>query len=378
MGRSRATVKATLANKELIGMFSQVLGTDGGEAQLPAVRSKYERLERHCDRFLRLLELFAGSAVLGRHPAMQAALAAYAEGLRAQKAAAFTAPDLAPHVRPGLVADDYAGVPAELAGRCYAAPRAAKESNLVSLVIITCRNLLAHRAELEGVLVAPDADARDPRRGAKLAFLARGAELTFAPLPALEALNFRQVYNHPANAPADRLYVMQVLAKMFEISHALQQAYTAPDIDVRDFVRVVDESIAAVRKEIPRCDAAFAKIRDSVALLEHNFEDYYGEFAVSGNPASIMESFVLDVAKSSDASVEVTRQFKAIISHYRKKMGMAQMHPQLRTVFKAFDDNFTELKREDPGLDPDDPAPAGEPDSASSDEDDAPGAPDRI
>src|SRR5690606_16079398 len=115
-----------------------------------------------------------------------------------------------------------------------------------------------------------------------------------------------------------RQYLMVVLHKLYAIGHDVYEAVSAPDVNVNDFVEVIMGSIGDVQKHIPRCDAAFKKIIESVDLLKGNFGDYYKDFTASGNPTIIMENFVVDVSKNTKSSPAVTAQFRRIIAHYRK------------------------------------------------------------
>jgi len=100
--------------------------------------------------------------------------------------------------------------------------------------------------------------------------------------------------------------------------------------------------LSVVRKQIPRCDDAFNKIESSIGLLKGNFDRYYKDFVQSGNPGVIIEQFVGDVAKSAEADRKITRQFRQIITFYRKKIQSVNPkdNPQIPKIFGMIEEDF--------------------------------------
>jgi hypothetical protein len=349
-------VQATISDPAILELFQNVLGTgEGAGLKLEIVHPKYTQVVRHCGRFVRLLEALRDAPVMEHFPDAARHLAGYARALREQAAATFTAPDLAllhpPSAEDRMLerAAAYAAVTEEEYAAFAAAYGPIKECNVVNTIIVTCKNLVIHKKSLE----SPDPAKRKDR------FLVRSAGLTFAPLPDLPAMNFKQLYISDRLTAGDRRFLMTVLHKLFTISHDVYDAMSTPDIDVGDFVAVIAASLDDVKRQIPRCDEAFDKIRDSVGLLEGNFDGYYKDFVASNNPSIIMENFVLDVSKSTSSSPKITGQFRRIIGHYRKLASQQTQHPKLQTLFQHVDKNFQELERrsraaDDSGGDDDD------------------------
>lgn len=323
-------VQATINNKDVIDMFHGVLGT--GEAvdlNLDIVHPKYVRIAENCSRFLRVLDALRDSAAMARFPAELAHLAHYVDDLRAKAAATFRAPDLrGPHgefVREAVTKEQY-----EAFATVY---KDVKDSALVSTIIVACNNLTTHKAAIENI------DALQDR------FLTRSAGLSFAPLPELPAVNFKQIYISDLLTADDKRFVLTVIHKLYATSHDVYEAVSAPDIDVKEFVNIVMMSLDDVKKQIPRCEEAFARIRDSVGLLEGNFDGYHKDYIASGNPTIIMENFVLDVSKQEGTSPKITSQFRRIVTHYRKLASQQATNPKLRTLFQQVDKNFQELEK---------------------------------
>jgi hypothetical protein len=334
-------VNATLANSDVLDMFQGVLGGTG-TSSLPITHQKYLRVRTHVERYLRLLSVLQESALLtGLFPDMRAHLVAYVTALRGQFAVSFSVGDFAEHLpvltgvaaAAGPTASDYARVPAAVVAEFETVFKAMKSCSLVNGILVTCRNLIVHKKSIGDVAALKDK------------FLARDAGMSFTPLPDLSQLNFKRIYNDSALGPSERKFILVILNKMLSISHEVYEAISAPDVDVDEFVGIIMSSVEEVKKHIPRCDQAFAKIVESVDLLKGNFSSYFKDYAASGNSSIMMENFVLDVSKNTNATPQVTAQFRRIISHYRKLAAQQSSNPKLQTLFAQVDANFQELER---------------------------------
>ena len=330
-------VNATLANKEISEMFQSVLG-GSGSSSLPVTYPKYALMRSHVERFLKLLTALQESALMTRFPEMRDHLVAYTAALKTQLAASFNAPDFALHLpalsgvaaAAGWTAADYARLPEAVVAEFEATFKTVKSCSLVNTILVACKNLIVHKKSIGDKAALRDKFLRD-------------AGMQFAPLPDLPQLNFKRIYGE--SAAGEREFVLVVLHKLLTISHDVYDALSAPDVDVDEFVEVIMSSIEEVKKHIPRCDQAFSKIVESVGLLRGNFTSYYKDFSASGNPSVMMENFVLDVSKSTNASPQVTAQFRRIISHYRKLASQQSQNPKLQSLFAQVDANFQELER---------------------------------
>jgi hypothetical protein len=353
--RSQATpkvVRSTLENQDVIDLFQNIMGTgEESRLNLAIVYPKYLAIENHCDRFQRLLRALAQSETLARFGGGVAeALNAYIEYLNMSHMRTFAAVDLAARypdeVARAAAADpdegaaaaapppvDYERVPADEQAAFAEVYGGVKNSEIVSKIIVTCKNLITHKHALQ------DSSRLDDR------FLARSAGLTFAPIADVPAFNAKQIYMSDTMRVTDRQFLLLVLHKMMRISHDVYDAVSSPDIDVNEFVEIVAASLDDVKKHIPRCDQAFNKIRESVEMLKDNFGNYYKDYVASNNPSIIMENFVLDVSDRTEASPQVRAQFRRIIAYYRKAAGQHAQHPKLRTLFQQVDKNFQVLER---------------------------------
>ena len=333
MSRGKITskvVKSTIYNEDVLGMFSNIIGGDGSvnfEIALP----KYEKMKLHCDRFIKLLSAFASTRVMSMYEVQQSSLDAYTNKLREEFDAVYTAPDVEPY-RTSLTSM-IENVPDDIKQAFSIAFDNAKKCDLTKTIIVTCQNLIIKKRFLENSESLSDK------------FLVSSTCMSFAPLPGLSSFNFRTIYINPAMSYEDRSFILMILHKMLSISHDLYEAVSAPDIDVRDFRRIVESSIGDVKKHIPRCDDAFNKILSSVDLLEGNFSEYYRDYISSNNPGIIMENFVIDVSKAPGSSPKLAGQFRKIISHYRKLASQQTQDPRLKSLFSKVDENYQELER---------------------------------
>jgi hypothetical protein len=363
-------VKATLANRDVLDMFHGVLGTSEGSMTLSIVHPKYLRMQGHARRFLQLLATFHDVRLMAFFPEARARLAEYATALAGQYTDSFSAPDLGAYLGPGgragggadtgperaaegpaspaapaapaapagaVPADanvplgDYERVPADVSARFMEVFAAVKKCSLVNTIVVACKNLVVHKQSLQNAAAL------------KGRFLLKAVGASFAPLPDL-ALNFRALYIDDRIGPDDQEVVLAVLHKFYTVSHDLYDAVSAPDVDVNEFVEVIQSSVQEVQKYVPRCEEAFKKIRESVGLLRENFDGYYKDYVASSNPTIIMENFVLDVSKNTAATPTVTAQFRKIIAHYRSIAAQRAAHPKLQSIFQQVDANFRELE----------------------------------
>jgi hypothetical protein len=130
------------------------------------------------------------------------------------------------------------------------------------------------------------------------------------------------------------------------MSRDVYRTITSPDVDVAEFSKSIIASITQVKKQIPRCERAFAKIEASVSLLEGNFDGYYKDFVQSQNPSTIIESFVIDVSNTGGADMQTTRQFRKIIDYYRRATQGKIKDPKIKKVFDMLNSNFSAMEGE--------------------------------
>lgn len=365
-GGKLKTVRQTVGNADIQEMFSAMMGQGSKDYQI--VWPKFKKVRHHTGRAIRILEWLASRPWLERlFPEEQKIIQDYAAQLSREYAEHFGGvPDLDRHLDPlqaqALGGDtesqleltpNFERVPAEELEAFGEAYTKCVESDLVKTFVVTCRNLTDHKAALE------DKENLDKH-------ILLGAGLAFAPFPQLPAANFKAFFHHVGLTVGERETIMIFLHKLYHVTHDVYEAASLPDVNVDDFVEVIMGSMDDLKRHIPRCDDAFAKIRDSVELLRGNFGRYHRDMKQAGNPSIIMENFVIDVSEnSSGTSVRVKQQFKKIIGHYRKLAQSRPMDHRAKSLFGEIDRNFSELERRE-GAVPDEEETAGDPVSKSA------------
>jgi len=152
-------------------------------------------------------------------------------------------------------------------------------------------------------------------------------------------LNFTAMYLLPLLGSAGKkksLYnvTLYSLHLLYDKCKIVYQLVSSSDIDFDRFAAALIANIGNIKKQIPRCDSAFRKIEESFNMLRGNFGGYYKDFIQSQNRGIIVENFVLDVAKYSNANSKVTRQFNSIIAFYRQKLQGQNKNRQIKRIFE--------------------------------------------
>ena len=211
-----------------------------------------------------------------------------------------------------------------------------KKSEVVFAFIKTCDNLIPYRKYIGKM------ENLDHK------FLETMAGNEFSPFP-FSNLNFKYIIDGLLikKGLSEIKFVMTVLNKILTLSYNLYRVYNNPDFDVSEFAKVIVNNIGEVKKRIPRCEKAFKKIEESVDLLKENFNGYYKDYVQTQNQMIIMESFVTDVAKNTKADPETTREFRQIISYYRKMAGQQIKNPRMKQLFDKVNENFNMIDQHD-------------------------------
>lgn len=158
-------------------------------------------------------------------------------------------------------------------------------------------------------------------------------------------LDFKQLMYHELMNPELNEYLLKFLHLLYIRCINIVKEITSPDIDVEKFSELLVKNIDEIRRQIPRCDKAFNKIKESVELLKSNFGEYYKDFVSSKNPGIIIENFVSDVARNSEADASTTRQFREIINFYRKRVQNKIQDPKVKKIFEMVSENLDILEK---------------------------------
>lgn len=203
-----------------------------------------------------------------------------------------------------------------------------KQSPAISTIMVMCRNLIHHKQYLA------EKDKLNPR------FIEDMVSHEFAPL-IITRFNFKSLFTNLNTHETVKKYLLDVLHMLYNTSYEIYKLVTSPDIDVEKFAQLVIDNIGNLKKHIPRCNEAFDKIEESVSLLRSNFGSYYKDFVITKNPTTIIENFVMDVADNTKGNLKLARQFKIIVTHYKKlSQTRGNVAPEVNMLFEKLEENF--------------------------------------
>jgi len=311
------TAKKQLADKNVINMFNQMLGTEDADPAI--VIPKYELVRSKVHSLSKILSAATEDVLRKSFPEEKNGcddIMKYVESLNSIEYIEVPEADkLTPEVTKELCAK-YTTL---------------KDTNSIKVIILTCKNLIGYSGKLDVGETFDDS------------FIARIPGLEFSPFP-FSRLNIKQIWVSPQITDRIKKYIFTVMKIVLDISKIVYKTLTSPDVDVKEFSKAIISSIAQVKKQIPRCDKAFAKIEQSVGLLEGNFDGYYKDFIQSQNPSTIIESFVIDVSQSGGGDAQTTRQFRKIINYYQKATQGKIKDPKIKKVFDMLNANFSAME----------------------------------
>jgi hypothetical protein len=164
---------------------------------------------------------------------------------------------------------------------------------------------------------------------------------------AFTKFDIKHVWANQNMTPKLKQYLLQVISIMFNKCREVHRIISSPDVDVKKFSKVIVESIEKVKgmPELSRCSNAFNKIRDSVALLENNFSEYYKDMVQSENPNTLIENFIVDVSKGQNMNLSLMREFRTIINFYKKQSAGKIKDPKVKKLFDSLNSRMDMLEK---------------------------------
>lgn len=298
------TIKQSLGDESLTSLFQQLLGSDRPDAEV--VRPKYTRLAILIKSIANIFQSFHDDVFSITYPDMESqsnSIIKFTERLNALK---LTVPD-----KDDELVDGYVTL---------------KKCEEVSMLLEICKTLIQNKSSIEN----GESD---------IGWVNRLPGLTFYPFP-FSTINLKSIWVDDRTTTQIKKYIVMVCKVLLKKTHSIYEDITSADIDVSKFSELIMSAIAQVKKQIPRCESAFSKIEDSIGLLNKNFTGYYKDFVQTQNPASIMESFVFDVANNNNVDVKTTFQFRKIIAYYQKKTNGTIKDPRIKKVFDLLSSNL--------------------------------------
>ncbi len=332
-GKTKIKIK-TIKDKELADMFNQMLGT--GNVNLSVCWPRYNEIKSYIQRAVDTLDLFANKSkfytmfpeLVGCQKEINTFIETARKGMSEQYNVDLSAYD-------GKF-EEVSEEDVKKFGQLY---DELKHCDIVNALVETCDSLIVHKKHIEN----------SSALNHKFILMMPGAE--FCPFPftklnikyAVSSISANAVSNNATHPMIDLILI--VLNKMYTLSYNLYRLINTPDIDIDDFVEVVMRNIQEARKHIPRCNKAFDKLAKSVEMLKDNFPTYYRDFVQSSNSTIIIENFVLDVANNTKADVELMRQFRQIIMHYRKVASQQVKNPQVKGLLDKINEQFSKFDK---------------------------------
>jgi len=182
----------------------------------------------------------------------------------------------------------------------------------------------------------------------KTEFIYKGEGFYFKPLVFCPEMNIYSLRNSDAKSGLVRDWV-SYLAHVYELGIFLSNELQQPDIDIKKFCETVIAILTSAEREpgLQGCRQAFEKIKESMHLLESNFDKYYKEFVNSEkNTTTIFISFIRDVTeKNANSQMSIVAQFTKILNYYIEQMdknGM-KLDPAIANIAKQTKENLQNL-----------------------------------
>jgi hypothetical protein len=314
--------------KDLSDLFNQMLGASSPPITIAYPR--YLRIKDLVDKLIKIIDMFNNSPYMKSHTE----LATYRVEIevfcnKAEKT--FEEAFNYDFSRYELNLD---AIPDDLKGEFIQKYLEIKKSNFINMFIIMCDRLLTYNRYL-----------RDPNNlDGKFIGAIPGVE--FAPFP-FTTFNLKLAYHLDGISELSQRFIVNVLHKLFKFSHELYKEITSPDVNVDEIAEIILSNLDQIRgiPELSRCGRAFDRITSAIDLLKDNFGEYYRDFISTKNSSIMMENFILDVAKNTQADVEIRRQFMTIIKYYRKMAGSMKHDPSTEMLFNSLNETLNTMER---------------------------------
>lgn len=318
------------SSDEMSDMFNQMLGT--GSVSMETAYPRYLHLRELTADILKLLETMANTPFVRAN--CHGEFETFLTDAREQERRYFQY-DLTDFEW------DFASMDKALYERFSANYLEMKKSQLINSFVIICDQIIPFRKQLEACSTA------DPSR-MDAGFVANMPGVDWCPLM-FSRLNFKTVC---AEAGFTRAFFILALWKLLGWTKSIYDEITSPDVDVEKFAEIIIQNMDELRHQpgVSRCDKAFAKIRASIGLLKGNFTNYYRDFLEAGDSTIIMQHFITDVTKSTEADVETIRQFRTIIRYYQKMAAQKVTNPRMKAMFDRANECFRQMEERAPNI----------------------------
>jgi hypothetical protein len=179
-------------------------------------------------------------------------------------------------------------------------------------------------------------------------FITNAVGYEIYPFKKISGLNLYKIW---AKNPPDtaKTYILKFLHHIYKQSFKICNIILSPDVDIREFGKIIIKYITKLKTVIPNCSEAFKRIERAVDLLEDNFDGYYRDLIKTEDPLNMFSSFVEDVAteqtKQRKPNLVLLSQFRKIINHLRDATRKDMDDPQLKSMFDLLNGHMNTLER---------------------------------
>lgn len=372
------TIKVPLGTTDegMTEMFNQMLGTDS--VNICIAYPRYKRIEGLLSQLVKIFELVAASPFMSKEEefkADHAAMVSFCAQARANIKEHFSY-DLSAIENNLTIADN------EIRKEFTAIYNAAKDCSTVNAFIAMCNELAPYKKNFSDIeklnpkfvnamagvywapfpTATPRGDIRldnktmdgkiDGKTDGKSDIVQPTKKVSTEFNPTKRGLNIKHVF--AVCSDNTRLFFVTVMNRAFDISQKLYTELQTPDIDIDKFIEVITSSLTKLEQlpELSRCKMAFQKLKESVALLKNNFNGYYKDFIQTKDNTIMMQHFVIDVSKSTDASPQLTAQFRTILKHFQKSAAMSEnkLSPAAKKLFSTMNETIAQMDKKTSNL----------------------------
>ncbi len=160
-------------------------------------------------------------------------------------------------------------------------------------------------------------------------------------------LDFKQMYyTENLFTPDIENFVLECLKIIYNKCSIIVEIHLSPDVDTSELSDSIIKIIKKLKTKIPRCEKAFGKIASAVNMLKDNLGEYYKDYVTSQNPSIIIESFIVDVAKSETEDREVAMQFAQIIKYFKTQTQNRPLDARTQKIMNVLSKKNDKLLRE--------------------------------
>jgi hypothetical protein len=320
-GAKLKMIKKQVGDKDLISLFNKMIGVEKPDAKV--ILPKYNKLKSKVKSFSKILSAMVNDILLKSFPGCKnecEQMLKFASELNQINLPDFPQLDKLTKEEDLKLAEIYVN---------------SKKNNSIRTIIVTCKNLIGYKDNFS----IKDGEFDD-------SFIARVPGYKLCPFT-FSDLNLKEIW-YSNNITIDvKKYIFTCLKVIVDISKQVFNILTSPDADTKLVAKGLMAGILQLKKQIPRCEKAFAKIEDSIGLFENKMDTYYRDYIQSRNPSTILESFTIDISNTTKTDPQTTRQFRKIISYYQKATQGRVKDPRVNKIFDTLNYNFDIMENSD-------------------------------